>query len=363
MSQITTNDILRGGMFTITTPDGCRWGYEIQYVPARGRKYAAWYVRYVPNAAESYYVGYYDRSTGRVVLSGASEYSSEDQQFRIVFRVLRALFTKDYTRMQQFGDSIRKGTPSDPHEETPPPVSPSAPKNGIGCDTNNRAVKIGTLYHFDYDIHGKKYTMDYDTLYRRSIRTSESCYYFEASMIPWSMINDMNAAGCTANLVRTHDDEIAALLQRAEQQMAKRLQEQEESLETSLYNAETDYLADLQDETKSEETARKRRDNRIKSAIRSANVLSEQFAEQAKNYGLRISLAGLRNASDAMQQKLKAKAGSYVKAAEKLTGTLATVATNGHLPPEVLSDALRDEGNEEAANEFQSEFFDLETGM
>lgn len=356
--MVTLDDVIRGGFFTVTGPNGVSHCYEVSPVVGKGRTKSRWFVR-LATEHESFYIGEMCPATGAVSLTKASRYSEQDYLYRLGDRVFRAIVNGRTAAMKQHGYSVRPGTPNDAHEETSAPL----PTSDVFTP---RSVKIGSLYHFDYDIHGERFTMDYPLLYSRAIQTSESCYYFEGSQVPYPMLDEMTTAGCTWNLVRTHDDEVEGLLRRAEQQIVKKLSDKEASLQASLESAYADYATDIADETISTKKARKRYDARIKAAIRSADKLVECYAESAKRYGLRIDLDGVRAASAAMADKAKARAVAYGKAAQQVQGTIfEQAASDGDMPVEVLADVLTDAGNDTAAAELMNVFsgdYDLETG-
>lgn len=360
--MVSSNEILGGGLFTITDREGVQWCYRVTHSDKRGRLPEAWFVS-LATEGEDFYVGKLDDFHGTIALTKNSKFVQEDEGFRVAFRVFKAIFNGQQDRMRAFGEDIRKGTPNDAYEETPAPVAETS------C--NRATVDVGEVVMVQYDIPEIKtnvngvvesnpvYPNPSAILRKAGVRWTKSVWMFQESRTPWVLIDQMIAAGCTVDVVPVAEKATEQILKIAQQRLTAELKDGLVSLEESAKTAEANYQRNL-DEGMGAEKAIVVYQRHMAAAAKRCEALSKDLEGVAKNFGVTLTREEIAAAIRSTMTKATDKAASYAKAAKQLEGTVyAQAAQDGDLPAAVMADILADMDKD--ASELVG-CFDLETG-
>lgn len=370
---ITIDDVIRGGFFTITTDKGETHCYKVEILAARGRLPAQWFVRYcTPN--ESFYVGRLNREFGSVELTTRSHYTAEQKAFRLVDRVMQALFGGRLQVVEQAGYSVRKGTPLD--NPVNPPPAPVV--SGNSTIARNRP-DVGTLVMLQYDIplvfnyvNGRRvgrYCFPNPSwcLRRIGFRVTKSVWAVQESRMPWPLLDEMTAAGVKWRVADFSDKSVEKLLEWAVEYFQEETKRGDDQLQQDIANAEQSYNEALEDDTVGPDKAAKAHQLKVRGAINRARKLAQDLAVAAKNLGItpgEANLVTLQQRVEMLADKAQARAACYADAVKQLSAMgsqFTTAAQEGDVPAGVLADMIEDAGGDasDLRNTFSDEFYDL----
>lgn len=371
MATVTRDQVIKGGFFTVTEPNGVAHCYEVSPLVGKGRMKSRWFVR-LATEHESFYIGEMDTASGAVMLTKSSRYNEQDYLYRLADRTFRAVVNGRTAAMEQYGYGIRVGTPNDQHEEMP-----HTPTQHIAPERNVKAV--GRVVMLQYDIpevieveNGVRtstpvYPNPSGDLRSIGIRVTKSVWAIQEDRVPWPMLDEMTAAGVNWHVVRFDDAEVAKLMTLAETTLARELIEAEQRLQESMQTAEAAYNDAITAGTGADKalTAYQRR---VAQNLKRAADLKRDLEQAAKNFGvsLQANFSKIGNTIAILGSNATDKASAYAKAAKQVQGTIfEQAANNGDMPAEVLADVLTDFGNDAAAAELVNAFsgdYDLESG-
>lgn len=236
---------------------------------------------------------------------------------------------------------------------------------------NDEALPTVTAACLFYDIKvGSKIPNPSPELRRLGFRANLSCWVIPHGAMPWNLIHDLNKKGANAKVVKFDASEGPKLVAMALSTLKNDIAAQVKRCRANILKAAEKHLAEA--ETPEErELALARYEMRAEAICKKLETLIEDSVEAIKTFGVNpdaLSLTSARSAFEAFQVGYAAKAAEYAAATEALRdaakttpgdGTLnalANAAAADALPPEVAADALREAGNEKAADRLQKAF-------
>ena len=224
-----------------------------------------------------------------------------------------------------------------------------------------------SLFHYDVPKRGE-YPNPSGRLYPIAVRLTESCWIVKTEdtlILP--LMAEMLDAGCRVRINKFDKSESRALLADAIEELRKTIAEKVASANASVASA--DAQLDASDaEGLTEVAARKRYEARIRTVERSLATLTGDLAKAAERFGINKSAfnhSHLATVAKKSRESANEKARAYVHGAQHLaalgttTGVaLANAALTVGIPTNVMADALRDDGDDAAADKVQGAFDD-----
>lgn len=224
-----------------------------------------------------------------------------------------------------------------------------------------------SLFHYDVPKNGG-YPNPSARLYPMAVRLTESCWIVKTNdtlILP--LMNEMQDHGCKVRMHKFDRSESRALLCEAIEELRTVIAEKVANANASCASAQAQ-LDGSDEEGLTEVAARKRFDNRIKTIERSLATLTNDLNKAAERFGISlrtVNLSQLRTVAQKTRESANEKAAAYVHGAQHLaaTGTttgvaLANAALTVGIPANVMADALRDDGDDAAADAVQGAFDD-----
>lgn len=219
----------------------------------------------------------------------------------------------------------------------------------------------------DYDIPVTvEITNPSGVLRSRAVRTTYSGWVVPTNAIPWDVINDLRENGCRVTLYKFDQSESASLIAQVEFALRDQIRETAESAEASAESAAEQFAERQETGTVAQDKAKKYFEQRIKTASKNAKDRLDSYQKAAAIFGFDARALGLQAAAgvaQAISSGIMLRAQRYVEAVRALTAAntattaaLATAAETSQVPPEVMADALRESGNDAAADELQEAF-------
>ncbi len=217
-----------------------------------------------------------------------------------------------------------------------------------------------------YDIPvGSELSNPSGQLRRIGFRANLSCWIIPKGSMPWTLVHELNKGGANARVVDFDASEGPKLVRFALEQLKKDAADQIKRARNNFKKAAENHL-DADEDAGAREEALERYQTRTTAICESlANLLDDTLAA-ARGFGIDagyLDLRGSMNAFRSMQVGVEAKASEYHKATQALkeagtatTTALAAAAEKSQVAPEVMADALREAGNEEAADRLQAAF-------
>lgn len=219
-----------------------------------------------------------------------------------------------------------------------------------------------------YDIpDDSELTNPSSALRRIGFRANLSCWVIPQNATPLALINTLREGGADVDLVKFDAAEGPRLVEMGRRKMKKEIDRQIAATRASLLKAEQDLL--LEDETVSVEERyanHERFVSRTTAALKRLEDLADDLGEAVKNFGVdpgEVGIPGARSWYNRMQDGIAEKAAVYVEAANALRATqtatnvaLANAAMKDQVPHYPMADALREAGNDEAADRLQAAF-------
>ncbi|CAM6002957.1 unnamed protein product [Sphagnum balticum] len=224
------------------------------------------------------------------------------------------------------------------------------------------------LSKIDFDIPsalGPGYRDNVNTVFHSlGIKFSNTAWVMRSGDIPLNLIAAMEEDGCNVNVHKLDKSEIQKVISQAiislQTQIEEHLQRANQSLESAVNRMNN------ADENASEEEI-------IKKALREAKVLEKRYEEYTKEMLPGANRIGITDAAwnpqrlpvaaKAMSSDLRRRAAAYRKGVKAMqASTDATVkalvpdAVTSTLPVHVMGDALREAGDEKAADELNEVF-------
>lgn len=229
-----------------------------------------------------------------------------------------------------------------------------------------RRAEIPQMSVLNYDIpQNAEIANPSNRLRRVAVRTTLSDWIVPTAAIPWTIINDLREAGATVTLYKFDPSEGPALLFAVENALRAQIRQAGESADASAESAAEQFAnSDKANRSKYYE-------QRLATAHKQAKEKLEAYEAAAGVFGFDAKVLGLQAASHVAQTILNGtalRAQKYVEArallAAQNTATaegLAAAAADDTLPAEIMADALRDHGQDVAADQLQAAFAAPET--
>jgi hypothetical protein len=240
----------------------------------------------------------------------------------------------------------------------PTPPSPAADANNL------RAVMLTYDIPSDSEIDNPS-----GELRRIGFRSNLSCWVIPEGSLPLTLIHTLRTEGrADVDIVKFDASEGPRLVQLAIRNMRKELEGQIQRTKENLAKWEASYLNDGEDNTEERKAAHDRYVSRSWSILRRLKTLADDLDAAIRNFGVdpaEIGVSAARSSFDLMQEGVAKRAEAYVVATNALkaagTGTtsaLAAGAAKDQVPGYVMADALREAGDEAAADALQEAFSD-----
>ncbi len=222
-----------------------------------------------------------------------------------------------------------------------------------------------------YDIPSNvKYPNPSDKLRRVGFRENKSCWVIPAGYIPHTLINDLRTkAKANVELIRFDPTEGPRLCRLAVDRMKRELADQVARAKKSIEEAEKNHLALTDEERANNELADAALlsyNNQCKWVLERVEKMCKDVDRAIRNFGVNpnlLDLATTRDVMNVLQTGYKEQASEYVKATAALRAintpdaqALAKAAEADNVPPAIMADMLRDNGNDDAADALQNAF-------
>ncbi len=226
---------------------------------------------------------------------------------------------------------------------------------------------------FHYDVPSAGESAGYspcNELYRVAVRLSKSAWIVKSGDVPYDLMGRMQDMGCLVFCNRFDKGETSDLTHQAVRQLMLKMEEATKDAETSYAAARTqltnssnpDHKDYMDDETKAVERFNKRClaiEKRLEKMAEDINVGASKFGISTKAYG-HSQLAGMKVLTHTRAaEEARAYHRATVIASTSTDSNLKAVATqaaNSEIPVAVLSDMLRDAGEDAAADELNTTF-------
>lgn len=265
--------------------------------------------------------------------------------------------------------------------ETTLPPAPAAPDaNGNATGPTPEPENVEPVFDNDFKLSASLLIYDIPSasdypnpsgrLRRLGFRANLSCWVIPDGAIPHTLIHEMRTEGnANVDLVRFDMAEGPRLVRMAIDRMKKDVEDQLKRAHEGLANAEERHLLAADADPDARETAAEKYERRAKRIMEHLTELAEDVEAAIKNFGVKPELLGLANARKAfaaLQTGYEAKIDAYVAATAALkkageagdanAAALANAAATDAVIPEVMADALREAGDEAAADALQAAF-------
>jgi len=204
-------------------------------------------------------------------------------------------------------------------------------------------------------------------MWARGVRTTKSCWCVPAGNVPHTRINELLEAGATCDVVKYDAGEAAKLLDQAIRALVKEIKGVETRSAASVETGITELAALPETVTPEEVAAAEKKCLATAKALqkRQRKLLGE-MSVGASIFGIdtnRLRFENAANTVDSLAVSMAERAKVWVAAtnAARVTGTstgvaLAAAAAADALPPEVLADYLRENGQEVQADAVEAAF-------
>lgn len=229
-----------------------------------------------------------------------------------------------------------------------------------------------SLFHYDVPKNGE-FPNPSNRLYPIAVRLTESCWIVKShDTVILPLMAEMQDAGCKVRMHKFDKSESRALLCEAIEELRVVVAQKVASANASCANAAAQ-LDGSDEEGLGEVAARKRYESRIKAIERSLTTLTDDINKAAERFGIStrtVNLSHLSTVAKKTRVSAAEKAKAYVHGVQHLlmTGTttgaaLAATAMSVGIPTHVMADALRDDGDDAAADVVQGAFKDNEYSL
>lgn len=228
-----------------------------------------------------------------------------------------------------------------------------------------------SLFHYDVPSNGESagYSPCIE-LYRVAVRLTKSAWIVKTGDVPYDLMGRMQDLGCKVYCNKFDLTETRSLMLQAVEQLQLKMEEATADAEQSYHRAvlqltnssdpeHKDYMGD---ENKATERFTKRTaliEKRLEELAKDIQTGAARFGIAEKSYG-HDRLQGMATLT---RSRTNAQASSYHRATVALANStndtaraLAVDAGNSTLPVHVMSDALREAGDEEASDELNEVF-------
>lgn len=226
-----------------------------------------------------------------------------------------------------------------------------------------------SLMHYDISVRSQ-FTNPSNRLYPIAVRLTESAWMMRTSDIPYQLMAEIQDAGCTVEVNKFDKSESRRLIHQAVAKLQEELAATVSRAQTSARLAERNLEAATEGEDAiTPEEAEKAHLRQAQAIEKRLTVLAGQITKAASRFGINeqaVNIARLGNTAATISANMRERAAAYSAAQKALaaagtdtTTALARAATDNateKVPVYVMADALRESGEDEAADRLQEAF-------
>lgn len=249
---------------------------------------------------------------------------------------------------------------------TNPNTAPETTAPTLTCYLLEYDIPIGTTHRPNPNQPPRPYPNPSGRLRRIGFRATLSCWVIPEHVLPHNLINEMRSLKCEVNLVKFDASEGPRLIRMAQDKITREVRKQIESAEKSLGEAADRHLlpdSEIAGERDAAQTRFERAasivQNRLSRLIKDVEIAIQNFGVTPE----RIGIEDFRKAHGLFQQGILARCSEYANATQALrkVGTadaaaLAAAAAQDEVPAYPMIDALRDAGEDKAADALAAVF-------
>lgn len=214
------------------------------------------------------------------------------------------------------------------------------------------AVKNQRISWFFYDIPSSSNIPNPSReLRQRAVRINLSCWVVPEEDIPWTLYNNLRAAGANVNVYKFDISETPRLLKEAIAFTKKEIEDTLKRAEESALEAEQ-RLINNEEENETRDEAHTRYVRHQRQIVKRCEKLLEDITAAYQRFGINaneaLSLTDSANVITALNTNMDIKARAYVQATNKLrsvvgdSDAVVITANRSAIPPEILADYMED---------------------